>query len=280
MSTPMAPESAIDEVKRLYETEGYTFQRIADHYEVSISSVWRFFNRHGLTKRSMETTHRKVSLDTTFFERIDSHEKAQILGFIAADGCVTDYKERGLKLCGNYLQINFHQQDKDYLEEIRKRLRYGNDLKPRKPNQRSAPQYLLKIGSNKIVRDLKSLEVGPRKSLTLEFPSEAQVPRPFITSFVLGYFEGDGTIYHYNRKGRFGTNVSFVGSTPFISGLKAFVESLGVKCGKVVADGSVSKIAISEPDVHRFMTILYDQASFKMKRKHDRYLAMNKGGAS
>ena len=48
--------------------------------------------------------------------------------------------------------------------------------------------------------DLIKLGCVPNKSLTVKFPTEEQVPKEFLSSFILGLIDGDGSIGIYKRK--------------------------------------------------------------------------------
>ena len=57
------------------------------------------------------------------------------------------------------------------------------------------------ITNKKIYEDLIKLGCGHRKSLTLKFPSENQVPSYLLNHFVRGFFDGDGSVnFTINKK--------------------------------------------------------------------------------
>lgn len=66
------------------------------------------------------------------------------------------------------------------------------------------------------------IELGctPRKSLTLQFPTEKQVPREFIVPFLRGYYDGDGVLSHDGGATRLVLNTGILGTEDFI--IKAF----------------------------------------------------------
>jgi hypothetical protein len=245
---------------------GSSVNQIAKIYGKSTATVERFFRRHKFQHKPREGLYRKHAVDLSFFEKIDSHDKAQILGFIAADGCVTDSKERGVNHC-NTLHINIQEQDKDYLEIIKEKMK---QTKPLETNRLC--QAILRINSNKMVRDLNALGISSRKSLTLAFPNENQVPKEFLFSFVRGYFEGDGSIYSYTQRGRKLTCVTFIGSDMFIGSLGDHLRDEGIRFG-ISKKGKVSYMAIShkKDGIPLLLDKMYANASFVMKRKFDRY---------
>ena len=48
--------------------------------------------------------------------------------------------------------------------------------------------------------DLVKLGCVPSKSLTVKFPTEEQVPKEFLSTFILGLIDGDGSVAIYKRK--------------------------------------------------------------------------------
>lgn len=116
---------------------------------------------------------------------------AYVLGFFAADGCLT-INPRGAKY------LDFTSCDRDVLVKIRRLMRSGHKIS----NYRSKrpgiwkDKFRLQIGSKYIFSHLVALGFMVNKSLTIQFPS---VPDPFLLHFVRGYFDGDGFIVR--RKG-------------------------------------------------------------------------------
>lgn len=122
-------------------------------------------------------------LDDNFFERIDSEEKAYILGFIASDGHISPKNTIGIKI---------HKKDIDILEKIK--LIICNDLKI-KYGKRNVVSLI--INSKKMSLDVaKILNINRgKKSHSLSKPN---IESRFYNSFIRGYFDGDGSIINPN----------------------------------------------------------------------------------
>jgi hypothetical protein len=131
-----------------------------------------------------------------------------------------------------------------------------------------------------IVRDLQRLGVTPRKSLTLQFPSADQVPPEFLGSFVRGYFEGDGCIYTCGNRGgpTLRADVSIIGSVPFVKGLADTLDECQIRSRTetyATLDGTSAYSVIrinTVADIMRFYDLIYADASYKMERKHAKFL--------
>ncbi|MBX0330618.1 hypothetical protein K2Z83_23450 [Oscillochloris sp. ZM17-4] len=122
-----------------------------------------------------------------YFKVIDSEEKAYWLGFIAADGCVYIGGRQ------HTLSIALQRRDRHWLERFRDIIAPCAKITDNAGPNSSA----LSIGSQELIHDLITLGITPRKSLTLEWP---RVPEPFEMPFLLGYFDGDGSLMQ--RPGR------------------------------------------------------------------------------
>jgi hypothetical protein len=90
------------------------------------------------------------------------------------------------------LRVDLQPRDLHWLERFRNIIAPGMQIT--KHGERS---YSFGICNQKLVNDLLTLGITPRKSNTLEWPN---VPEPFVMSFLCGYFDGDGSLVR--RKGR------------------------------------------------------------------------------
>jgi len=136
----------------------------------------------------------KYTKNERIFEFIDSETKAYWLGFLAADGHVSDEGRLHLKLSLN--DVSHLEKYKSFLEytgpiEVREDSlgksirRFGKHLKYK--------TALLRISSQKICSDLKRYNIIPRKSLILEFPN--RLSDNLVSHYLRGYIDGDGCWY-------------------------------------------------------------------------------------
>lgn len=202
-------------------------------------------------------------IDTSYFEKIDSHEKAICLGFIWADGSIARKWP--------HLRITVHKRDVEYLEWM------NREMKNERPIYHHA-KFVTLVGYHpKIVKDLSGLGIYPGKSLTIGFPTPDQVPDEFLSSFVLGVFEGDGSISKSDSK-TFCANIC--GTDAFCQWIKALLrDKLGMS-GSITyaptkAGPLLARIGISGNfQVIKFMEWMYSKASHKMGRKYEKYLEL------
>lgn len=137
----------------------------------------------------------RYNLDETFFDVIDTEEKAYVLGFIMADGCISKSSHK--------LVINLKSTDDVLLEDIKTVMKYDGPLRyydghtsvHKGKEIRSSRGVTLCIVRKRIAEGLKKHGVTPAKSLTLGFPSPSIMETNLWRHFIRGYFDGDGTVH-------------------------------------------------------------------------------------
>lgn len=127
--------------------------------------------------------YRKYDFNENYFNELKTHEQAYILGFIYADGYNREDK----------LELDQKEERIDILENINRALESNNPIKSYSPGV-----YRLSFNSTKLCSDLAKLGAIRNKSLTLTFPDF--IPDELMSSFILGYFDGDGCVWNGKRK--------------------------------------------------------------------------------
>ena len=148
----------------------------------------------------MASNNRKYKINLSFFKTW-SNDMAYILGFWFADGCINK----------TTFTISQHKKDKSILEDISLALSYSHPL----IKQGNSNNFNICIYSKEIVDSIKALGGKERKSLDVKFPT---VPRIYLSDFIRGYFDGDGSISISKDGKRYYTSFA-TGSRDFASGL-------------------------------------------------------------
>lgn len=161
-------------------------------------------------------------IDEEFFTNW-SPNMAYILGFFAADGCLTVNHKR------NNRYIEFVSTDRDIIKSIKKCLRSDHKITSRKRNINWSVSYRLQVGSKKIFNDLVNLGFTPNKSKVLKFPT---IPSKYLSHFIRGYFDGDGhcSFIRYKKKDRLKESDTI--TSGFTSGSRHFLSKLQIKLKK------------------------------------------------
>lgn len=197
--------------------------------------------------------------DFTFFKEIDTPDKAYILGLIAADGSVK-----------NEYVVRLALRDCTILESISQILYNGNN----KVTQNKCDQmFVLNICSKQWVADLNQHGIVRNKTKFLQHTMT--VKNSVYNNFVLGYFDGDGTIAKADKVYK----VGILGTKLFLEGMLEKIHQLcGVKPKIYKVKKGISELYNLEisgsKKVKTFLKWLYNNADLKLDRKYQ--IAFNK----
>lgn len=174
---------------------GKSMRQIEKDYGVTRQSVAKYLEEQQI-KTTKGNHHRIYNHNENFFEVIDTEEKAYWLGFMFADGYISNMQNRyGQDLFG----LSLSQTDEEMLHKFKKSIEATNPILtyPRKDNN-SHPMCRIQMTSQKTVDDLIDKGCVKQKSLILKPPKK--VPEKLINHFIRGFFDGDGSITKtYNK---------------------------------------------------------------------------------
>jgi DNA-binding NarL/FixJ family response regulator len=206
-------------------------------------------------------------INYSFFNTIDTQEKAYCLGFLYADGCVSHNLLT--------LSLKLHQQDEAILTQIK------NLISPSSPLKIIDNKYLaFRIHRKQICQQLLQLGCTPQKSLTLTFPTSEQVPSHLIQHFIRGYSDGDGCInFRQLKTGRKDFAWSIVSTNDFCQSLKDILkQKLNVNCHIKNCDptnkNTITKTLIVGGSLQliKVLNWMYQDSAIHMDRKYKKYL--------
>ena len=206
-----------------------------------------------LLKTYPEKTLNKIDFNESFFETIDSEEKAYWLGFIAADGCLS------LKIYK--MTLSQAEKDLNHLIKFQKSIDSNHKLCKRINKKQNTISYNLLLHSKKMYNDLVDKGITPRKSLTLKPP--LNVPENLIQHWIRGYFDGDGSVHIRKSK----NTLRFS-----ITGTKEVLEFINLQNNSFlrVHDSKRSKakkIEGSSLKTRNFLHYIYDDSAIFLDRK-------------
>lgn len=266
-------ESEYPKIFDLY-SQGYSQSKIARHYNVSNVCIERIFQK-------TQTPTRKFSLfkDETFFESIDSEEKAYFLGLIYADGFTCSSK-------GTF-GLSLQEEDKYLIHQLKDSLKFDGSVKNvgrKKPHHKD--RFRIDVASIKMLGDLAKLGVVDNKSLILKFPTKEMVPMEFMPHFLRGVFDGDGSIsekkYQAKRTNQesLSMSLSITSSPDFCNGFKTFCqEHLRINAyNRCDGRSKAHSVKISHRQGLLFLDYIYNNCSknLLMKRKYEKFIKIIK----
>ena len=164
-----------------------TRHQISKELNCSVGFITKIWKENNLTG----TKNTIYSYDINYFKTIDTSEKAYWLGFIAADGNL--YRRDGHQ---GMVSISIHEKDIELLENFKSEI---DTTKPisicqdkRRPDTRIAT---LQITGDEFFNDILFYGIGIRKTFGMNLEEVFEkIPKKFINDFILGYFDGDGSI--------------------------------------------------------------------------------------
>lgn len=165
-----------------------TRKAIAEELSCSISFIQKIWRENNLFKS--QKGHIYIC-EENYFEKIDSKEKAYILGLIASDGCI--YRREGYE---GMLSYSVKDTDIEILKFIQKQLKTAKPIAFSKDKRHCNTNIpTLQISSDKICNDLLYIGIGVRKTFDMDLNLVfSNIPKKFWPAFFLGYFDGDGSI--------------------------------------------------------------------------------------
>lgn len=210
----------------------------------------------------------KYTVDESFFEKINTWEKAYILGWFYSDGNIRDEGKN---------RIAIAKYDEEILYKIKEIMRYTGPLYniPKK-DENCEEMSCLDIGRVKMTRDLIRLGCMPAKSLILTFPTLEQVPKHLIPAFLLGVFDGDGSIYTEGGKLRY---CSITGTDVFCSSITEYMKEFGAiptnfyyRYPEKPEKPTGSLFFCRFEDAKAFLRHIYQDSPFSLERKRQKYI--------
>lgn len=169
--------------------------KLAQNYKTCAKRVVKLFKNDGYEYPIRQHIH---ELDINYFDKIDSVDKAYVLGFIFADGCLYRRHRPGQ---GEELSLSFNivEDDVEILEFIRSSMKSTHPITRKDPCKFIAPngveytrraQSSFCISSRAIGKSLFKY-IDPRKIYSLKFP---ELDEWVIPHFIRGFFDGDGSV--------------------------------------------------------------------------------------
>lgn len=252
------------EAKEFYITNNVSAREVGRKFGISKDRITKFLTYEGILRPKLSHT-----FNEDYFEEIDTEDKAYWLGFIYADGSINPSK--------NCLEISLKESDKSHLEKFKKSIEYSGEVRTKevKVKGKTYGACRIELYGEKLIKDLQHKGVYARKSLIITFPSEEQVPKKLLLHFIRGYFDGDGSLYTYHRKGcnRDEYALSIIGTQDFLNGVQNFLIS-EVNVRKVKLHNqkvTVFEYKKSWNECLKVLDFLYSNAEIYLDRKYEIY---------
>lgn len=234
--------------------------------------ILAILRRNKIYIKSLSEARRKYKFDEHFFTIIDSDEKAYWLGFIEADGCIRHIKFHTNK--NEYdkydLAINLSKKDREMLIKFKDSIKASHPIRDCIDKDDYEKSSLV-ITSKKLFQDLLDKGCCPRKSLRLTFPVSDVLDEKYYSSFLRGYYDGDGSIHNAKERGCKNQSyfVTIAGTEKFLK----VINNISKNLGRIYEHGKIYILRFRNEKAFSFLDFIYSNCNkLRMERKYDRYI--------
>ena len=216
--------------------------------------------------------NRKSTLNDYYFETIDSDEKAYWLGFLYADGYIYERHNKNYGVT-HHLELGLSKDDTNHIHKFRYCI--GCNKKPRDKTiiykGKSYKSCKIDIYSEDFCKDLMNKGVVPRKSLILTYPTTSVLPEKYNSSFIRGYFDGDGCVFSKIDDGIYVIN--FVGTKKFLTSMMEILnKEIGMSKVAIRSKGNAYQIAYSGyNNFVKMYNYMYKNSTVSLDRKRKKF---------
>lgn len=266
------PDAHVDGMVAAY-ADGHTAKESAELFGYSARSCRKALKIRGFSARSYSEVHRKYSVDESFFDRIDTEEKAYWLGFITADGPV--YSTPRGRPCG--IAIDLATRDAGHLEKWKQSIQSSHPIRLRTRISGNGGRWekaRIDINSMKLAQALGVLGVVPAKSLIVK-PC-TRIPESLLRHYWRGIFDGDGCIHKRSDRDRERWSLDLSGTKEIVGGFRSLILSRGIETSAVpVRSGNIWRFGVCGVALPRRVgALLWENCSIYLDRKYAAYLRL------
>jgi hypothetical protein len=239
-----------DEVRQRY-LKGENSVALGRAFGIPASMVCYILKRAGVGRREASDAGRRLPLDQDAFSVITT-DSAYWAGFLMADGAVVH----------NALTVTLAQKDAAHVCALRTFLGSGHKImETRNSGYGGHEAVRLHVKSKRLVGDLATLGVGPRKSMTAVAPETLVGNRHFWR----GVIDGDGHVGIDRRRDH--ARLGLVGSLPLLEQFRGFVCGLTQTKALVRPHKGIYRFEVSGVAATHILHHLYHDAAPALRRK-------------
>lgn len=259
-----------DSIADEYVNNKKSIMKISKEYGYSNDMVKKILINENVHIRDLSESH-ALEFDKTYFEKIDTPNKAYWLGFIYADGSLSS---NGL------FSIKQGIKDINVLENFKKDINSEHKITISTSNNgyNKGLQYcVFNIRYKKLYKQLQNLGVNSNKTFDCKFPDENILPKEYKWDFIRGFFDGDGSAYVSHIKWKYGEyeypSLSFTGTQNMLENILQEVQkhyNTNAVVRPYYNDKPVYDLKFGGIElVNCIYHLMYDNAERYTKRKRD-----------
>lgn len=243
----------IEDVRKIANVSGQTVSMLLDKYNIP--------------KLSNSEVHRKYSINSSYFNDIDTSNKAYVLGLLFSDGTISPIEK-------HVFRLSLQENDKKILEKILIDMKSTHPLRfisyhDKNPNWSN--QYFFDINDKELCQGLYSHGMYPNKSLTVEYP--INIPSEFDKDFIRGLMDGDGYI------SKTGHHISITGTIMILSKIQEIITT-NLNINSSIRSYSRNPNSVTKDlniygrnQAYKFLNWIYEGAEMYIDRKYNLYIS-------
>lgn len=257
-----------------YKKPYLSFKSLATKFNISKYTLRKILNVDFMINTNLKN---RYTLNSNYFDDIDSEPKAYLLGLLTADGYVGTEK---------YSNIVFESRDIELVEYLKKEISYTGEIKITTPGgyKNSTSGYKISFSDKNMANKLRDYGIVPfRKQDLLTMPI---IPDGLIRHYIRGYIDGDGTISKsvshsvYHEKEYFYDQLilSIIGPMDFLNDIIRTVNIEKYSFQKSKTEYLFYLKIYSKAEVNKLYKYFYDNITICLNRKRqiwDDYLGAN-----
>lgn len=256
-----------ENIKEMY-LSGIGCSTISKKFNISKFSVLSSLRNMGIQIKTSSQANRRYKINESYFDKIDTEDRAYFLGILYADGYVSEEF--------NKVRLSLIESDREILDKLSKFIYKDRPLLfLKKANISNMNQFSLDVSSKKIVCDLVKHGCVQCKTFKIRLP---RLDNKLLCHFIRGYFDGDGHIKTnegYRKKAQF----SITSNIKFCEDLQNLFFTMGIssKIYPNKKNAAIASIMISNlSNILLVREYIYSNATIFMQRKRDKFFLIRK----
>ena len=207
----------------------------------------------------------EIVFNPYYFHNMNSEDQYYWLGFIYADGCITYNNKK--ELC--VFEISLAEKDYEHLCKFAKAINFPiNRIK----YKQSTKSFKITFNSKILVNQLLKLGICNRKSYNDCYPNILEFPRKYISCFIRGIFDGDGSISICKNTpvNSIDYRISIMGNYEFFKIFENY-KNYNLTYHKRVITANAVSISFKIKDKYDFLNYIYKNSNIHLERKYNKY---------
>ena len=177
-----------EQIERIFylNEHHYSYKAIAKEMSCCIDTIRKFFQDNNIIKtKSLKQNH---NLNENYFEKIDTEEKAYLIGLLITDGSIRDGKNNHQ----SSLRLQLKIEDEYMIKKLKTELNSSNIIQyDNRPGKKCAG---IEIVNQKICDDLAKFQIVPNKTYILDNIRLDLIPQNLQRHYLRGLIDGDGSV--------------------------------------------------------------------------------------